>query len=74
MSRCGMCHSEVPAWDGIAVAPKGVRLDSAPAIARQAAAIRHHAFETHNMPPNNLTQMTPEERQLLGAWTSAKPR
>lgn len=74
MSRCSMCHSETPLWDGIAAAPKGVRLDSAQAIARQALAIRHQAFETHNMPPNNLTDITADERKLLGAWTAASSR
>ena len=29
MSRCSMCHAAVPAWDGIAIAPKGVLLELA---------------------------------------------
>jgi hypothetical protein len=35
-----MCHAAEPIWDGIGVAPKGVRLDTAEAIGRQAEAIR----------------------------------
>jgi uncharacterized membrane protein len=68
MGRCAMCHAAEPAWEGIGVAPKGVRLDSGPAIGRQAEAIRRHAVLTHNMPPNNVTEMTPDERQVLAAW------
>lgn len=74
MGRCAMCHAAEPAWDGIGVAPKGVRLDSGPAISRQAEAIRRQAVLTHNMPPNNVTEMTPAERAVLATWLKdAKP-
>ncbi len=66
--RCAMCHAAEPAWEGIGVAPKGVLLDSGPAIGRQAEAIRRQAVLTHNMPPNNITEMTSEERQVLADW------
>ena len=72
--RCAMCHATEPAWEGIGVAPKGVLLDSAPAIGRQAEAIRRHAVLTHNMPPNNITEMTSQERQILADWLKDTPR
>ncbi|HEY8565634.1 MAG TPA: urate hydroxylase PuuD [Beijerinckiaceae bacterium] len=71
-SRCSMCHAPQPVWDGIAVAPKGVHLDTPEAIARHAEAIRMQAVLTHAMPPNNLTEMTPEERRTVAAWLAAR--
>eukprot|EP01035_Chromulina_nebulosa_P019042 gene19041-biopygen14338 len=52
----------------IAIAPKGVMLDTAAAIALQRDAIRMHAVLTHAMPPNNLTGMTLEERREVAGW------
>ncbi|MEE7493329.1 urate hydroxylase PuuD [Methylobacterium oryzae] len=74
LSRCSMCHASEPLWDGIAIAPKGVHLDDAAAIARQVAAIRYQAVDTHNMPPNNLTGITDEERDVLAAWARTDRR
>jgi uncharacterized membrane protein len=67
-ARCSMCHTAQPLWEGIGIAPKGVRLDTEPAIQRQADAIRVQAVLTHAMPPNNVTEMTGEERATVGAW------
>lgn len=66
--RCAMCHAAEPVWDGIGVAPKGVLLDTAEAIGRQAEAIRRQVVLTHNMPPNNVTEMTEAERGVLATW------
>lgn len=70
--RCGMCHAREPSWAGIAIAPKGVLLDTPQAIARQKDAIRMHSVITHAMPPNNITLITPEERRVLAAWTGVR--
>ena len=67
-SRCSMCHAREPVYLGIAVAPKGVLLDSAAQIARQGDAIRMHTVLTHAMPPNNITHMTTDERRVLAVW------
>ncbi len=67
-SRCSMCHAAEPVWDGIPIAPKGVRLDTPEEIARHAEAIRVQAVLTHAMPPNNITEMTLEERRAVAAW------
>lgn len=68
-SRCSMCHAAAPVWDGIGIAPHGVRLDSPEAIARNKALIRIQAVITHAMPPNNITEITPDERRALAEWT-----
>jgi uncharacterized membrane protein len=68
MGRCSMCHAAEPVWAGIAAAPKGVLLDSPARIARQAEAIRLHSVVTRAMPPNNVTQMTADERRVLATW------
>jgi uncharacterized membrane protein len=71
-SRCSMCHAAEPVWQGIGIAPKGVRLDNEPEIARQAHAIRVQAVLTHAMPPNNITEMTDEERGKIAAWLASR--
>ncbi len=72
MGRCAMCHGANPAWDGIAIAPKGVRLDSPEAIALQKEAIRIHTVLSMSMPPNNVTEMTLDERRLVAGWTGTR--
>lgn len=67
-SRCAMCHAPEPVWEGIGEAPKGVWLDTPEHIARFAPAIRMQAVLTHAMPPNNLTEITQAERDVLARW------
>src|SRR5918911_1419064 len=64
-ARCSMCHANAPLWPGIAVAPKGVRLETPQDVARHAQEIRVQAVLTHAMPPNNLTAMTLDERRAV---------
>jgi uncharacterized membrane protein len=68
MSRCSMCHASEPVWEGIATAPKGVRLDDADAIRLHARLIDINAVRSHAMPPGNVTEITPDERQVLAGW------
>ncbi len=67
-TRCTMCHGREPAWAGIAIAPKGVLLDSAEAVAANREAILMQSVITHAMPPNNVTNMTRDERRVLAEW------
>ena len=67
-----MCHAATPVWDGIAIAPKGVLLDSPEAVARQKEAIRVHSVLSYSMPPNNITDMTIAERKMVAGWTGAR--
>ncbi|NRP11470.1 hypothetical protein XMM379_003095 [Aliiroseovarius sp. xm-m-379] len=68
LGRCSMCHAEEVFWDGIASAPKGVRLDTPEQIARQAKAVYLQAGVTNAMPPANLSFMEPAERAAIVAW------
>jgi uncharacterized membrane protein len=71
LSRCSMCHAKEPVWAGIPTAPMGVRLDDAAAIELHARMIAINAVDSHAMPPGNVTEITPEERQVLAAWIAA---
>lgn len=71
MSRCSMCHAAEPVWAGIVAAPKGVRLDDAAKIKQHASLIDINAARSKAMPPGNVTEMTPEERQIIAAWLAA---
>lgn len=73
-ARCSSCHAARPTFDGITEAPKGVMLETPEQIRRFAALISQQAVRTETMPPGNVTEMTEEERQLLGAWISAGAR
>lgn len=72
MGRCSMCHATEPVWPGIGIAPKGVLLDTPEMIARNKEAIRMQTVITHAMPPNNLTEMTREERRKLAEWSESR--
>jgi uncharacterized membrane protein len=71
LSRCSMCHTAEPYWQDMPAPPKGVVLDSMERIHLHASDIRLQVVETHAMPPGNVTEITPEERQLLAAWLAA---
>lgn len=69
--RCAMCHAAEPLWDGIAVAPKGVLLETPMQIATEAKAIYLQSGVSHAMPPANVAYMEPEERALIRDWFEA---
>ncbi|HBZ45500.1 MAG TPA: cysteine desulfurase [Maritimibacter sp.] len=71
LGRCSMCHAREPGWIGIAVAPKGVVLETATDIAAEAHRIYLHAGLTDAMPPANVSYMEPEERAAIRAWIEA---
>jgi uncharacterized membrane protein len=68
-TRCSMCHAREPAFQGLGMPPKNVVLDTPQAIAREKQAIYLQAVLTHTMPPNNLTEMTLDERRVLAQWS-----
>ena len=67
-ARCGMCHAAEPVFEGIQIAPKNIRFDTMEEIAREAPVIRVQAVLSHQMPPNNITDMTARERAILADW------
>ena len=71
LGRCSMCHASEPVWEGIAVPPKYVMLDTPERIHAHASQIYLQAAHTHAMPPGNVTEITPEERKLLALWAEA---
>jgi uncharacterized membrane protein len=66
--RCTACHSATPTDLTFGVAPGGVAFDTPQQIAAHAARIRERAVVTRTMPPANRTNITDEERALLGRW------
>ncbi|SMQ72060.1 Uncharacterized membrane protein [Devosia lucknowensis] len=67
-TRCAMCHTAEPVYEGVYEAPKNVILDSDVAIANHAQQIAIQAGWSHAMPPGNVTEMTEQERALLVEW------
>lgn len=68
LGRCAMCHADTPSYEGVYQAPKGVKLETDAQIAQHAREIYLQAGRSHAMPPGNVTQITPEERQMLASW------
>lgn len=66
--RCSVCHSATPTHAAFAVAPAGVVLDTAEEIKTNVPRIMAQSVQTKVMPLGNLTQMTDEERALIGTW------
>ena len=69
--RCGVCHGVHPTWPGYSVAPAGVLLDTPEHIAANAARIKAQAVNAHAMPLGNVTNMTDDERAVVGSWIDA---
>jgi uncharacterized membrane protein len=66
--RCVPCHAAEPTQEGFDSPPAGVAFDTSDQIESQAAAIEAQAVDSKAMPLGNVTQMTDEERETLGAW------
>jgi len=67
-ARCASCHADVPTQPGFAAPPKGVVLENADDIVRQAATVHQQTYVTKAMPIGNLTQITEEERAVIDQW------
>jgi uncharacterized membrane protein len=59
--RCVMCH-------GAQMQSKNVRLDSPDAVRQHAQTVYQQTVVTRQMPINNATGITEEERALVAAW------
>jgi len=66
--RCTSCHAQLPTQAGFSAPPKGVVLESANDIARQAQSIYQQVVVTKAMPIGNLTQISEQERALINQW------
>ncbi len=69
--HCIQCHSATPTNKDFPEAPKGVMFDTPDEIKRYASKIKEQAVLAKIMPLGNLTGITDEERQKLGAWIDA---
>lgn len=65
--RCSVCHSATPTHAAFAAAPAGVILDTPEEIQANGPRIAQ-TVTTKYMPLGNLTQMTEDERALIGDW------
>ncbi|MCG9580141.1 urate hydroxylase PuuD [Vibrio tubiashii] len=65
--RCSVCHSATPTHAAFAAAPAGVILDTPQEIQANGPRIAQ-TVNTKYMPLGNLTQMTDDERVLVGNW------
>ncbi|UAB72665.1 urate hydroxylase PuuD [Vibrio sp. SCSIO 43132] len=68
--RCTVCHSANPTHVAFQTAPAGVVLDTAEEIKNNVDRIVAQTVTTQVMPIGNLTQMTEEERTLIGDWAA----
>ncbi len=66
--HCRSCHSATPTHHIFKTAPNGVTYDTPAQVQAKAALIKARAVDTATMPLANETNMTAEERALLGAW------
>jgi uncharacterized membrane protein len=62
--RCVSCH-------GPQVQMKNLRLDSPEALRTHAQAVYQQVVVLQQMPMNNATGITPQERQALASWFEA---
>jgi uncharacterized membrane protein len=67
-NRCVTCHSSRPTDDVWTAAPNGVMYDTPQQIVAKADLIMQRVVVTKNMPQNNKTNITPEERDLIRCW------
>ncbi|SOY56352.1 urate hydroxylase PuuD [Cupriavidus taiwanensis] len=65
-ARCVQCHAEQPKM--MPTAAKGIKLDTAEDIKAHAQLIYQQAVQQKAMPLGNVTQITDDERALLGQW------
>ncbi|MBA2539898.1 MAG: urate hydroxylase PuuD [Deltaproteobacteria bacterium] len=66
--RCTPCHSAAPTDDQFKVAPVNVRFDKPDEIQLMSPRIKARAVDSDQMPFNNKTAMTAQERAELGRW------
>ncbi len=66
--RCTVCHSAAPTHAAFKTAPAGFILDTPEEIKLGVPRIMAQSVQTKVMPLGNMTQMTDEERALIGNW------
>ncbi|WP_421553335.1 urate hydroxylase PuuD [Pseudomonas yamanorum] len=72
--RCTVCHSAKPTSPLFSTAPAGVMFDTPQQIQQMAPRIQAQAVASQIMPLGNITQMTQQERDLIGTWITQGAR
>nr|WP_257626607.1 urate hydroxylase PuuD [Pseudomonas sp. Xaverov 83] len=72
--RCAVCHSAKPTSPLFSTAPAGVMFDTPQQIQQMAPRIQAQAVASQIMPLGNITQMTQQERDLIGTWITQGAR
>ncbi|PSL95373.1 urate hydroxylase PuuD [Pseudomonas sp. R9.37] len=72
--RCAVCHSAKPTSPLFSTAPAGVMFDTPQQIQQLAPRIQAQAVTSQIMPLGNITQMTQQERDLIGTWINQGAR
>ena len=67
-THCTGCHAAQPTTPGFSGPPKGVILETLTDVEKYKQQVYAQSVGSHAMPPGNMTQMTLEERKILGAW------
>jgi uncharacterized membrane protein len=67
-ARCVPCHSDTPTIVSNPPAPSVVRFDTQEALDMWRERIKARVVVTRTMPLNNRTEMTEEERGIVGRW------
>lgn len=71
VSRCVTCHAPEPAFPAYTDPPLGLDLTTPQSMVANAAKIHAQSVATKTMPLGNYTNMTEEEREILGRWIDA---
>jgi uncharacterized membrane protein len=67
-ARCIQCHSATPSHPAFPTPPQGIAFDTPAQVVNLAARINSVSVASQTMPLGNLTNMTEEERDEIGAW------
>ncbi len=73
-TRCSVCHSATPTFQGISAPPLGIILDSPEHLEAAAIRVLQSTAITRTMPLGNVTAMTLEERELIKQWYAGQMR
>jgi uncharacterized membrane protein len=71
--HCVMCHTAKPTHESFQEAPKNITLETAADLKKYAAVIFAQTVQTKAMPLGNQTDMTDDERAILGQWLKGLP-
>jgi uncharacterized membrane protein len=66
--RCSSCHSANPTDDVFKTPPSGVTFDNLTEVRARYEQVKLRVVMTKSMPLGNKTQMTDNERSLIGQW------